>query len=79
MNLITLTDSATGQFIYINADRISYFYEVKPSGSLSRARDSVYSHTRVGVTDASNFFKVAESASRIMEMLQHKAGVAKMW
>jgi hypothetical protein len=71
MKLIKLIAYKDGTPIYINIDKVSYFYEVKQSEHWFQGEPIVDKYTSIGVTtDEKSDFKVKETPVEIIEKIR---------
>lgn len=70
MKLIKLIAYKDGTPIYINIDKVSYFYEVKQSEHWFQGKPIVDKYTSISVTtDDKSDFKVKETPEEIIEKI----------
>jgi hypothetical protein len=69
MKLIKLTSSQDDEPIYINIDKIDFFYERKAGEKYYEGKPIIERHTRVG--HSGSFCLVKETPKEIIELIQH--------
>jgi hypothetical protein len=69
MKLIKLTSSQDDEPIYINIDKIDFFYERKAGEKYYEGKPIIERHTRVGYSGS--FCLVKETPKEIIELIQH--------
>ena len=69
MKLIKLTSHKDGEPIYINIDKIDYFYERQSGDKYYEGKPIIERHTRVGYSGS--FCLVKETPKEIIELIQY--------